>query len=91
MDEFTTYKPILSAIKREYEMMLSQNREKIRKLEPLKQVLITTTEQCQLKLDELKSKDKPGTSLFTYYRCRVEDSISHQICQVSLTFVLQGC
>jgi hypothetical protein len=36
IEEFKTYKPILSAIKNEYELMLSYQREKIRELEPLK-------------------------------------------------------
>ena len=36
LEEFKTYKPILSAIKNEYEMMLALQREKIRELEPLK-------------------------------------------------------
>ena len=42
-------------------MMLTHNREHIRSLEPLKQVLITTTEHCEQKINELKSKDQPGT------------------------------
>lgn len=60
MEEFSTYKPLLSAIKNEYEMMLSNNRELTRKLEPLKQVLITTTEQCEQRLHAIRSKDRPG-------------------------------
>ncbi|KAF6022920.1 TSNAXIP1 [Bugula neritina] len=59
MEEFSTYKPLLSAIKNEYEMMLSNNRELTRKLEPLKQVLITTTEQCEQRLHAIRSKDRP--------------------------------
>lgn len=60
MDEFKTFKPLLQAIKREYELMLTHNRESIRRLEPLKQMLITTTEKCQRKIDEIKNTDKPG-------------------------------
>lgn len=36
IEDFKTYKPLLSAIKHEYEMMLINQREKIRELEPLK-------------------------------------------------------
>jgi hypothetical protein len=36
LEEFKTYKPLLSAIKNEYELMLASQREKIRELEPLK-------------------------------------------------------
>ena len=36
IEDFKTYKPLLSAIKHEYEMMLIHQRETIRELEPLK-------------------------------------------------------
>ena len=36
LEEFKTYKPLLSAIKNEYEMMLATQNQKIRELEPLK-------------------------------------------------------
>lgn len=36
IEDFKTYKPLLSAIKNEYEMKLSHQREQIRELEPLK-------------------------------------------------------
>lgn len=36
IEDFKTYKPLLSAIKHEYEMMLVHQREKMRELEPLK-------------------------------------------------------
>lgn len=36
IEDFKTYKPLLSAIKHEYEMMLVHQREMIRDLEPLK-------------------------------------------------------
>ncbi|XP_067930159.1 translin-associated factor X-interacting protein 1-like [Watersipora subatra] len=63
INEFLTYKPLLSSIKREYEMMLTHNREHIRHLEPLKQVLITTTERCDQRIAQLKSKDQPEVAL----------------------------
>lgn len=36
IEDFKTYKPLLSGIKNEYEMMLSYQRELIRQMEPLK-------------------------------------------------------
>ena len=36
IEDFKTYKPLLSAVKSEYEMLLVHQREKIRELEPLK-------------------------------------------------------
>ena len=36
IEDFKTYKPLMSAIKNEYEMMLAYQREVIRQLEPLK-------------------------------------------------------
>ena len=36
IEDFKTYRPLLSAIKNEYEMMLAYQNEVIRQLEPLK-------------------------------------------------------
>lgn len=36
IEDFKTYKPLLSAIKNEYEMMFAFQRQQIRELEPLK-------------------------------------------------------
>ena len=36
IEDFKTYKPLLAAIKNEYEMMLAFQRQQIRQLEPLK-------------------------------------------------------
>lgn len=43
IEDFKTYKPLLSAVKHEYEMMLVHQREIIRDLEPLK---VKIVEQC---------------------------------------------
>lgn len=58
LEEFKTYKPILSMIKNEYEMMLSLQREKIRELEPLKQMLVTLADQCDYKLMQYREEEK---------------------------------
>jgi hypothetical protein len=39
IEDFKTYKPLLSAVKNEYEMMLAYQRQVIRELEPLKVAL----------------------------------------------------
>lgn len=58
LDEFKTYRPILSSIKNEYEMMLAVQREKIRELEPLKQMLVTLADQCDNKLMQYREEEK---------------------------------
>lgn len=58
LEEFKTYKPILSIIKNEYEMMLAYQRERIRELEPLKQMLVTLADQCDYKLMQYREEEK---------------------------------
>ncbi len=45
-------------IKNEYEMMLAAQREKIRELEPLKQMLVTLADQCDYKLMQYREEEK---------------------------------
>ena len=58
LEEFKTYKPLLASIKNEYEMMLASQREKIRELEPLKQMLVTLADQCDHKLMLYREEEK---------------------------------
>lgn len=58
IDDFKTYKPLLSSIKNEYEMMLAFQRQQIRQLEPLKQMLVTVSEQCDQKIMALREEEK---------------------------------
>nr|XP_002739306.1 PREDICTED: translin-associated factor X-interacting protein 1-like [Saccoglossus kowalevskii] len=58
IEDFKTYKPLLSAIKNEYEMMLSYQREQIRELEPLRSMLVTVSEQCDQKIMDLRNQEK---------------------------------
>jgi len=58
LEEFRTYKPLLASIKNEYEMMLAAQREKIRELEPLKQMLVTLADECDHKLMQYREEDK---------------------------------
>ncbi|CAH1779147.1 unnamed protein product [Owenia fusiformis] len=58
VEDFKTYKPILSAIKNEYEMMIAYQSEQIRQLEPLKQMLVTVSEQCDQKIVQIREEEK---------------------------------
>lgn len=58
VEDFKTYKPLLSAIKNEYEMMLAFQRQQIRQLEPLKQMLVTVSEQCDQKIMGLRDEER---------------------------------
>lgn len=58
IEDFKTYKPLLSAIKNEYEMMLAYQRQQIRHLEPLKQMLVTVSEQCEQKIMALREEER---------------------------------
>ncbi|KAK3586266.1 hypothetical protein CHS0354_006958 [Potamilus streckersoni] len=58
IEDFKTYKPVLSAIKNEYEMMLAYQRQQIRELEPLKQMLVTVSEQCDQKIIAIREEEK---------------------------------
>ncbi|XP_069112675.1 translin-associated factor X-interacting protein 1-like [Argopecten irradians] len=58
IEDFKTYKPLLSSIKNEYEMMLSFQRQQIRELDPLKQMLVTVSEQCDQKIMAIREEEK---------------------------------
>ncbi|KAG2469744.1 TXIP1 protein, partial [Polypterus senegalus] len=58
IEDFKTYKPLLSAIKNEYEVTLAQLRERIRMLEPLRAMLVTLSEQCDQKILALREEER---------------------------------
>ncbi|XP_071495928.1 translin-associated factor X-interacting protein 1-like [Diadema antillarum] len=58
IEDFKAYKPLFSAIKNEYEIMLSHQREKIRELEPLKSMLVTVSEQCDQKVMAMREDER---------------------------------
>ncbi|XP_069822055.1 translin-associated factor X-interacting protein 1 [Dendropsophus ebraccatus] len=57
MEDFKTYKPLLCAIKNEYEVTLAHQREQIRSLEPLKAMLVSISERCDKKIQEIYEKE----------------------------------
>ncbi|XP_015729159.1 translin-associated factor X-interacting protein 1 [Coturnix japonica] len=58
IDNFKTYKPLLSAIKKEYEATLAHQEEMIRALEPLKVMVATVSEECTQQILALQEKEK---------------------------------
>ena len=57
IEDFKTYRPLLAAIKNEYEMMLASQAEQIQQLLPLKQMLVTVSEQCDQKIMDLREQE----------------------------------
>ncbi|XP_060041315.1 translin-associated factor X-interacting protein 1 isoform X2 [Erinaceus europaeus] len=58
IEDFKTYKPLLSSIKNAYEVMLAYQREKIRTLEPLKTKLVTVNEECNEKILAMRAEER---------------------------------
>eukprot|EP00062_Callorhinchus_milii_P005424 gi/632944832/ref/XP_007887716.1/ PREDICTED: translin-associated factor X-interacting protein 1 isoform X2 [Callorhinchus milii] len=50
IEDLKTYKPLLAAIKNEYELTLAYMEDQIRELQPLKAMMFTTVEQCNQKI-----------------------------------------
>ncbi|XP_063801347.1 translin-associated factor X-interacting protein 1 isoform X1 [Pseudophryne corroboree] len=58
IEDFKTYKQLLSAIKNEYEITLAFQREQIRSLEPLKAMLVSVSERCDKKIQEIREQER---------------------------------
>ncbi|NXL50372.1 TXIP1 protein, partial [Podilymbus podiceps] len=58
IDSLKTYKPLLSAIKNEYEVTLAHQKKTIRALEPLKAMVTIVSEECAQQILELQEKEK---------------------------------
>ncbi|XP_040265056.1 translin-associated factor X-interacting protein 1 [Bufo bufo] len=58
MEDFKTYKPLLCAIKNEYEVTLAHQREQIRALEPLRTMLVSVSERCDKKIQDIYEKER---------------------------------
>ncbi|PAA91648.1 hypothetical protein BOX15_Mlig004790g2 [Macrostomum lignano] len=58
IEAFKTYKPLLAAIKREYEMMIAHLRDEIRRLEPMKEMLWTLSQECDQKIMAIRAEEK---------------------------------
>ncbi|XP_073515496.1 translin-associated factor X-interacting protein 1 [Phyllobates terribilis] len=58
MEDFKTYKPLLCAIKNEYEVTLAHQREQIRSLEPLKALLVSVSERCDKEIKKIYENER---------------------------------
>uniref|UniRef100_A0A8C6RNS9 Translin-associated factor X (Tsnax) interacting protein 1 n=1 Tax=Nannospalax galili TaxID=1026970 RepID=A0A8C6RNS9_NANGA len=58
IEDFKTYKPLLSSIKNAYEVMLAHQREKIRSLEPLKAKIVTMSEDCNERILAMRAEER---------------------------------
>ncbi|KAK2545769.1 Tsnaxip1 [Columba livia] len=58
IDSFKTYKPLLAAIKSEYEATLAHQQKTIRALEPLKAMVATVSEECTRQILALQEKER---------------------------------
>ncbi|CAF3399761.1 unnamed protein product [Rotaria sp. Silwood1] len=75
IDDFKTYKPLLSAIKNEYEIMLSHLNDKIKELEPLRQQLVLLSEQCDKKLMQYRKEEREEILLLKEEKRRLQQTI----------------
>ncbi|XP_063053508.1 translin-associated factor X-interacting protein 1 [Engraulis encrasicolus] len=58
IEDFKTYKPLLTAIKNEYEATFEYMQEQIRELQPLKSQLTLVSEQCERRIVGLKEEER---------------------------------
>ncbi|XP_043841278.1 translin-associated factor X-interacting protein 1 [Dromiciops gliroides] len=58
IEDFKTYRPLLSSIKNAYEVTLAHFREKIRSLEPLKAMLVNVSEDCNEKILAIRAEER---------------------------------
>ncbi|CAF0871044.1 unnamed protein product [Didymodactylos carnosus] len=79
IDDFKTYKPLLSAIKNEYEIMISSLNERIQQLEPLRQNLVLLSEQCDKKLMQFRKEEKDELVRLKNDKRLLELQLSHLV------------
>lgn len=85
IDDFKTYKPLLSQIKNEYEKNLSSLRQQIRELEPLKSMLVTVSEKCEQKIQAIREAEQHEIKELLQNRMELLDVIDrHRENEVSL-------
>nr|XP_023683015.1 translin-associated factor X-interacting protein 1 isoform X5 [Paramormyrops kingsleyae] len=58
IEDLKTYKPLLSAIKNEYEVALAHMQDQIRELEPLQAQLVIVSEQCEQRVLALREQER---------------------------------
>ncbi|KAK7160195.1 hypothetical protein R3I93_007981 [Phoxinus phoxinus] len=75
IEEFKTYKPILSAIKNEYDITLAHLREQIRDLLPLRAKLVLVSEQCEKRILDLKVQERDEIRNLKQERQQLQDVV----------------
>ncbi|XP_048828797.1 translin-associated factor X-interacting protein 1 isoform X4 [Brienomyrus brachyistius] len=58
IEDLKTYKPLLSAIKNEYEVTLAHLQDQIRELEPLRAQLVIVSERCEQRVLALREEER---------------------------------
>lgn len=76
IENFRTYKPILSAVKHEYESMLQSQKSTIDGLEPLKAMLVNMNEQCEQKILHIKQDEKQELIEVKQENAKLENTIT---------------
>ncbi|XP_066569657.1 translin-associated factor X-interacting protein 1 [Amia ocellicauda] len=71
IEDFKTYKPLLAAIKNEYEVTLAHLRGQIRSLEPLRAMLATVSEQCEQRVLALGKEERAEVRALKQERSRL--------------------
>ncbi|NXW19312.1 TXIP1 protein, partial [Circaetus pectoralis] len=71
IDNFKSYKPLLSAIKNEYEVTLAHQKKTIRALEPLKSMVTTVSEECTQQILALQEKEKDEINMLKQEKQRL--------------------
>uniref|UniRef100_A0A8C8B4U5 Translin associated factor X interacting protein 1 n=1 Tax=Otus sunia TaxID=257818 RepID=A0A8C8B4U5_9STRI len=77
IEDFKTYKPLLTAIKNEYEVTLAHQKKTIRALEPLKALVTTVSEECSQHILALQEKEKDEINMLKQEKQRLLKSIDN--------------
>ncbi|XP_053305703.1 translin-associated factor X-interacting protein 1 isoform X2 [Spea bombifrons] len=75
IEHFKTYKPLLSAIKNEYEVTLVHQRQQICSLEALKTLLMSVSEHCDQKIQAMREEERLEIKTLTMEKHRLMEII----------------
>ncbi|UJR36354.1 hypothetical protein I4U23_029080 [Adineta vaga] len=77
IDDFKTYRPLLSMIKNEYEMMIAHLNNKVNELEPLRHQLVLLSDECDKKLMDYRKEERDDMVLLKEEKKRLQQTIRH--------------
>ncbi|XP_072551524.1 translin-associated factor X-interacting protein 1 isoform X2 [Salminus brasiliensis] len=75
IEDFKTYKPLLCAVKNEYDITLAYLQEQIRELEPLRSQLVLLSERCDKKVLGLREKERAEIRILKQERQHLQQVI----------------